>query len=75
MNFRYLVRRGDKTAALDTQDEFALRVECAAQVDGACVDRSSIRRRADNKLTGVRVPPRGHAQGLSAERIAIDADF
>ena len=75
LNFRYLVRRGDKTAALDTQDEFALRVECAAQVDGACVDRSSIRRRADNKLTGVRVPPRGHAQGLSAERIAIDADF
>ena len=58
LNFRYVPRRGDNVTRLQYKSELALEVTCAAKDSSdACVSMSHIRRRADNALAGLKLPP------------------
>jgi len=58
LNFRYVIRRNDNTDDLQYESEFALRVSCHRYASsGSCLEWSHIRRRSDNKLAGLRLPP------------------
>ena len=64
LNFRYLPRRLDSTARLQYQNEFSLKVGCAeTDAGGVCTSLSHVRRRVDNKLAGLRLPPTSRDAG------------
>jgi len=61
---RYLPRRLDFTARLQYDNEFSLKVGCAAEDSGGtCVSLSHVRRRVDNKQAGLRLPPTARDTG------------
>ena len=66
LNFRYVPRRGDSTAALQYVDQTSLEVGCA-ELDGAtCLSMSHVRRIADNKPAGLKLPPTSRDTGACA---------
>ena len=66
LNFRYVPRRGDSTAALQYVRQTSLEVGCA-EMDGAtCVSMSHVRRIADNKPAGLKLPPTSRDAGACA---------
>lgn len=64
LNFRYVPRRGDDAQTLQYVDQTSLSVGCA-ELDSSstCVSMSHVRRIADNKPAGLKLPPTSRETG------------
>jgi hypothetical protein len=64
LNFRYVPRRGDDAETLQYVDQTSLSVGCAEEDSSStCVSMSHVRRIADNKPAGLKLPPTSRDTG------------